>query len=52
MKLLSREKRRGVKAYQFAQRIPLTEDLDLSETQKHLETRLNQLKAFKVKLLK
>lgn len=42
----------GVKAYQFAQRIPLTDDLDLSETQKHLETRLNQLKAFKVKLLK
>jgi hypothetical protein len=42
----------GVKAYQFAQRIPLTEDLDLSETQKHLEARLNQLKAFKVKLLK
>jgi hypothetical protein len=42
----------GVKAYQFAQRIPLTEDLDLSETQKHLETRLNQLKAFKVTLLR
>ncbi|CAG0946904.1 hypothetical protein [Geobacter sp.] len=40
----------GVKAYQFAQRIPLTEDLDLSETQKFLETRLNQLKAFKVTL--
>lgn len=42
----------GVKAYQFAQRIPLTEDLDLSETQKHLEPRLNQLKAFTVKLLR
>ncbi len=42
----------GVKAYQFAQRLPLTDDLDLSETQRHLETRLNQLKAFKVKLLK
>lgn len=42
----------GVKAYQFAQRIPLTEDLDLSETRTHLETRLNQLKTFKVTLLR